>query len=224
MSIEENISQIKGFENVKEIYEGNKKNINVAFAVFVVVLGAVYYYFKFYKPGQEEKAHTELFTAERYFRNDSLDKALYGDGQYMGMIDVADAYSSTDAGKLANFYAGRIFLEKGEFDQALEHLKKASFDDHFLASGRLMLIGDCQSELGDFAAAAESYFDAATKKENELIAPQALMKAGLAYEAAGDYKGAIKSMQLLEEDYAQSMEAEQAEKYIAKYKARLNAE
>ena len=45
------------------------------------------------------------------------------DDQYLGFIDIADDYSSTKAGKLANYYAGLSYLYLGEFENAIDYLE-----------------------------------------------------------------------------------------------------
>ena len=48
--------------------------------------------------------------AEIYFEKDSFNLALNGDLNSAGFIDIADDYSSTKTGKLANYYAGICYL------------------------------------------------------------------------------------------------------------------
>ncbi len=44
-----------------------------------------------------------MFKAEEYYRMDSLNLALNGDGQNLGFLKVIDRYGGTDAGNLADF-------------------------------------------------------------------------------------------------------------------------
>ena len=46
-----------------------------------------------------------MFIAELYFQDNDYDKALNGDGQYSGFLTIAESYSSTKSGNLANYYA-----------------------------------------------------------------------------------------------------------------------
>ena len=46
-----------------------------------------------------------MFKAEEYYRMDSLQKALNGDGINWGFVRVIKEYGGTDAGNLARFYA-----------------------------------------------------------------------------------------------------------------------
>ncbi len=79
-------------------------------------------------------------------------------------------------------------------------------------------IGDAYSELKEFDEAASYYMDAANEDENEFTVPAFLFKAGLTYEILNDYKNALKVYQRIQEDYENSTEANDIEKYIARAK------
>lgn len=221
MSTEENLSQIKGLDKIQAFYDNNKQAVMIAGVALIVVAAGLYYYFNQMVPAKEARATDALFAAESYFKQDSTDKALYGDGEHLGFIDVASQYGSTKAGNLANFYAGRALLDKGEFQLALDHLKKASFDDYFMAASVVALRGDCHSELGDYAAAGKAYMAAADKRANDVTTPRALFKAGLAYDAAGEYSKSLKAFKQIKEDYALLPQFESIDKYIAKMEAKI---
>lgn len=220
MSTEEQLSQIKGFNSVKSFYQSNRKNVSYAGIAIILVAAGIYYYSNFYKPARESKAHAALFSAERYFRLDSTEKALYGDGINLGVIDVADQYGNTKAGNLAKFYAGRLLLSKGEYEQAKEILKGASFSDNYLAAASVILLGDCYTELGDYPKAAKTYLKAAKKRDNNVTAPRALFKAALAFEASQDYKSGIKAINSLREKYYNSINDDEVKRLLARLEAR----
>jgi hypothetical protein len=48
-----------------------------------------------------------MFQAVYYFEADSLDKALNGDGNNLGFLEIIDEYSVTDAANLANLLRWR---------------------------------------------------------------------------------------------------------------------
>ncbi|MBT8327194.1 MAG: tetratricopeptide repeat protein, partial [Bacteroidia bacterium] len=166
MSTEEQLSEIKGVESLKQFYETNKQNINIAAIAAILLLAGVWYYYKQYKPSLEIEASDSLFMAERYYGEDSLNLALNGDGINLGMIDIADEYGSTKVGERATYFAGRILLEQGKYNESLEYLEDASFDDEFLAAQIIALQGDCYSELGEYEKAGDYYMKAANKRSN----------------------------------------------------------
>ena len=70
-----------------------------------------------------------MFQAIYYFEADSLDLALNGDGNKLGFKDISEEYAITQAGNLANFYAGAAYLKQGKFKLALIYLNDFSSDD-----------------------------------------------------------------------------------------------
>ena len=52
---------------------------------------------------KREKAAEAMFKAEEYYRMDSVNLALNGDGQYPGFLKIISKYGGTDAANLANF-------------------------------------------------------------------------------------------------------------------------
>ena len=221
MSTEEQLSQIKGFDKIKAFYDNNRRNVSIAAIAVIVLAGGIYYYANMLLPKKEKQAQTELFAAERYYRMDSVDKALYGDGQHLGVIDIADQFGSTDAGKLANYYAGRMLMSNGEFEKAKAHLAKAKLSDNFLAASSIILQGDCESELGNYEDAAKLYMKAADKRDNDVTAPKGLYKAAIAFEATAQFDKALKALNRIKNDYSESPNAENIDRYIALIEAKI---
>ena len=186
----------------------------------IVLAGAIYYYNDVYAPEKEMEAADSFFMAERYFGLDSMDKALMGDGVHLGMIDIADEFGSTKIGNQASYYAGRILLDQGKFEEALDYLNAASMDDEIMAAQVITLRGDCYSEMEDYEKAGKTYMNAANKRDNELTAPYALMKAGAAFEEAGSYDAAADAYGEIEESYPNSRQAELVKALVARVKAK----
>lgn len=223
MSTEENKTQSSGVESLQKIYDSNKKNINLAMIVLVAIAAGAWYYVRMYKPGLEKDAQESFFMAERYFQMDSLSLALNGDGINSGMIDLADEYGSTKVGSLAAYYAARIYMKQGDFESALDYLNDVSFSDEIMSAQIVTLKGDCQSELGDYSAAADHYMDAASKRDNGVSTPYALRKAGEAYEEAGEYSDALEAYSQIQEDYPTARDARSIDVMIARVEAKIAA-
>ena len=157
-----------------------------------------------------------MFQAVYYFEADSLNKALNGDGQYDGLLKIADEYGGTDAGKLADFYAGVALLKEGKFAEAQSHLENFKSDDYLLQARAYSLTGDALSEQGKYKEAADMYNKAANHNSNQYFSPQYLMKAGIAYEAANDFKAAVNTYDKIIKEYVSSAEVTDAKKYKAR--------
>ena len=90
--------------------EENKKSLGIILvAVLVLVLGYLAY-IKFIVGPAEDKARGQMFTAERYFEQDSLKKAIDGDGNFPGFKQIIEEYGSTKSGNLARYYLGMSYL------------------------------------------------------------------------------------------------------------------
>ena len=206
---------------IAEWYENNRRNANVILVGILVAIGGGFYYLRVYLPQQELAAAGELFMAERYFEKDSMNQVLKGDGKYSSAVDVADEYGNTKAGNLAKFYAGRAYMSKKDFTNALEYLNDVEFDDEIMAALILGLQVDCHSELGETAKAADIYLNAATIRENLFTSPMLLMKAGQHFEAVKNYESAVKAYKLIRDKYKESQQAQLSNKYIARAMAQL---
>lgn len=202
----------------EQFIENNQKTLTIIISVIIIIVLGFFGYKKFVVHPMEKEAQSQIFMAEMYFQKDSLDKALYGDGNYLGFIDIVDEYGITQTAKLANYYAGICLLKKGQFEDAISYLKDFSVNDHIIAPMALGAIGDAYSELKDFDKAASYYMNAANEDNNEFTSPTFLFKAGLTYEILKDYNNALKVYQRIQDDYKNSSEARDIEKYIARAK------
>lgn len=185
------------------------------FAVIALIVGG-YFAFQYYKDGQEKEAQEEMFQAVRYFEADSLELALNGDGNNLGFIAITDDYGITKAGKLANFYAGAIYLKQGKFKVARLYLEDYSSNDLLYQPRAYSLIGDTYMEENDFENAAKYYAKAADYKPNKYFTPIYLMKAALAYEKSNQKEKAIEAYDKIITKYFDSPETSNAKKYRAK--------
>ena len=110
----------------KDFWTKYNKPVMIACAVIILAIGGWYAYKNFFKEPKEAKVAEAMFKAEEYFRMDSVNKALNGDGQYDGFLRIISKYGGTDAAKLANFYAGSCFIKLNENDKAITYLKNSA--------------------------------------------------------------------------------------------------
>jgi len=191
-----------------------KPLLGVVGAIIVVVLAVVGY--RAYQTSENETAQQEMFAAIYQFEADSLNKALKGDGNIIGLEAIAEDYGSTASGKLANFYIGSIYLKQGKFDQAIEALDNFSSDDILVQARAYSLLGDAYSEKKDYDAAKDNYLKAANHKPNKFFTPGYLMKLAVVQELQKDYKGAAETYDRIIKNYFESQEATEARKYRAR--------
>ena len=204
----------------EELVKKNGKLFGIAGAGLIVVLGAVYFFLSSSNEN-DLKADTALYRAEHAFSKDSFDLALEGNGnEVTGFLDVASANSGTDAGNLANYYAGIAYMNKGEFESAITSLKEFSSSDLIHQARAYSLIGDANLELGNTAEAVSFYTKAVNENPNKVFTPAYLLKLGLAQELNGDKPGAIASYTKVIEKYPSARtQVRDAKKYKGKLEA-----
>jgi tetratricopeptide (TPR) repeat protein len=207
------------YSKTEEFIENNKKMLSMILGGAVVVIGLYFAYTQMYLGPKEIEAQSSIFMAEKYFENDSLDKAINGDGVNYGFIDIIDEYSGTKTANLAHYYLVISYLRTGAFEDAIEQLKAFSSDDIMISSIALGAIGDAYMELNNVDDAISYYEKAAKNNENELTTPMYLFKAGLAYEEKGNYTKAFDKYTQIKNDFSESSEGRTIEKYLARAEA-----
>ena len=194
-----------------------QKQITVVLAVIVLGVGGWFGYKSFVQKPKAEKAIDAMFKAEEYYRMDSLQKALNGDGINPGFVKVIKDYGGTPSGNLARFYAGDCYLRTGDFNNAVKQLKEFSTSSKQLQARAYKMLGDAYSELGKNDEAIENYKKAAnhfTADENN-SAEYLFFAASLA-EKAGKNNEAIELYREIKDKYPGTLGANEAEKYLAK--------
>ncbi|GAB3542283.1 tetratricopeptide repeat protein [Pontibacter brevis] len=199
----------------EDFVKKNKSKLLGVFALIAAIVVGGFLYYN-YRSTQNQEAQQAMFQAVYYFEADSLNKALNGDGQYEGLLQIADEYSGTDAGNLANFYAGVALLKQGQYAEAAERLREFESDDYLMQARAYSLTGDALLEQGQNSDAAGMYVKAANYNENQYFSPQYLMKAGIAYEADNNFASATEVYDRIIKDFAASAEVTDAKKYKAR--------
>lgn len=163
------------------------------------------------------EAQEQMFPAEQAFAAGNYEIALNGDGNILGFSQIIDDYGKK-AGKAVYMYAGVSALQLGQYGDALNFLKKYKGDEPILAARAKACEGDAYVGLEDYTAAAAAFEAAAAQAEN-VFAAAYLLKAGLAYEELGKNDKALECYKNIRDNYAQSIEALEIEKYIAAIEA-----
>ena len=210
------------YSRTEDFIEKNKKPISGIAIAIIAIVSAYYGYKKLYMEPLEQEAAGELFKAEQYFAQDSLQKAVYGDGQYLGFVDFIDNYGGTKAANLAHYYLGISYLRMGQYEDAIDELEQFDADDVMLGSVALGAIGDAHMELGNKEEAVDYYKKAAQREPNTFTSPIYLMKAAQTLENMNEYSEAVELYTQLKEEYPESQEGRQVDKYIARAESFVN--
>lgn len=212
----------EAFSKTEQYIEKNQKMILIIVGSLVVIFLGYFVGFRgYYLPKKEKSAQTQMFMAEKYFEMDSLNKALNGDGNYIGFLEIIDQYGLTKSANLAHYYAGICYLKKGEFEKAIDFLSGFNGKDEVVAPMATCAIGDAYMELKQADKAIEYYIKASEQKKNEFLSPVFLMKAGWAYEETGKYDKALEIYKKIKDEYPRANESREIEKDIAKMEGLL---
>lgn len=217
IDVEQSISKIETYLNE------NQKSITAIVIALFVIVGGYFAYTKLYQEPREQEAQEDIFAAQQYFEQDSLRLAVDGDGRSSGFVYVADQYSGTKAGNLANYYAGICYLNLGEFQDAITYLDDFSSNDPILSVIAKGSIGDAFIEIDQPKEALEYYNSAVNGKDNSLAVPFYLKKAAILAESQGEFKKALAYFKRLKSDFKDSQHSVDVEKYISRVEVKLGA-
>lgn len=203
------------------VQKNQKGIIGAVVAVAVVAIGYLVFD-RFVSEPKEEEAAEAMFVAQQNFQKaidgqkpDSLfTLALKGsEGQY-GFIEIADKYSGTDAGNMANYYAGISYLNTGKYAEAIASLDKFKSKDLVIAALAIGAKGDAFAEKNQLKEAKDYYLEASGKNKNEFTSPLYLFKAAKAALALNQNEEALKLMNEIKENYPNSTEANNLEAFL----------
>jgi tetratricopeptide (TPR) repeat protein len=199
----------------------NRKSLLVIGGTIAALILIYFGYQNFIAGPREKEAAEQMFMAERYFEQDSLAKAISGDGNNLGFEAIVDEYGSTKAGNIAKYYLGFAYLKSSKYEEAAEVLSEFSSNDEVLNALALSGVGDAYTELNNTDEAISYYKKAAKKCKDDFNAPIILMKLGLSYDTKGEFQKAIEVYERIKKEYYESFEAKDIDKYIARATARL---
>ena len=202
-----------------------KKAIIIAVVAVIVIIAGVFGYVSQISGPREDKASTMLAKGQTYFANQMYDQALKGDGAgYVGFEKLASEYSSTDAGNLANLYAGLCYANLGKWSEAQKSLDSfSSKGDQMISPAAVSALGDAYAHLNQLDKAVEEFKKAASMADskaednaNNSLSPTFLIKAGEIFESQGKKDEALSIYKDVKKKYVNSMlvQSSEIDKYI----------
>ena len=190
-------------------------------ALVVIIAGAVLYKTYISEPN-EQKASTAIAKGQEYFAQGLFQQALTGDSAgYKGFVALADEYSSTDAGNLANLYAGLCNAQLDKWDEAVKYLEKYDgADDQMISSVAEGALGNAYAHMNQLDKAVSHLKNAAEKADNNSLSPTFLVQAGEILESQGKADEALKLYKQVKEKYFNSMMYSRIDEYIERVSAK----
>ena len=191
-------------------------------AAALVTVGYLMYQ-KFIAEPKQFEAADELFVAQQNFQKavdgdvkaDSLfNLVLKGSEGKQGVVEIAEQYSGTASGNLANYYAGLSYLNTGKYTEAITYLEKFSSDDAILNALSKGAIGDAHAQKNQQKEALEFYVKAAESNRNDFTTPRYLLKAGKTALALGNKADALKYFNDIKDNYETTPEGQSVDALI----------
>ena len=208
--------------NITETFFGKyKKAIIIGVVAVIVIIAGVIVYNNYVAEPRAAKASTALSKGQEYFGMEEYEKALNGDSiGYAGFISIAADYSSTDAGNLANLYAGLCYAQMGKWQEAASYLEKFDQqDDQMISPAALAALGNAYAHLKQLGKAVETLTKAARNADNNSLSPTFLIQAGEILESQGKKAEALKLYEEVKQKYFNSMQYQTIDKYIERASA-----
>lgn len=208
--VEETISAQKAF------FAKYKKAIVSGVIAVVVIIAGIIVYNTYVAAPRADKASTILAKGQQLFGEEQYEKALNGDkANFPGLLSIANEYGSTEAGNLANLYAGLCYANLGKWNEAAQYLEKFdSCDDFMISPAAQGALGNAYAHLNQLDKAVDNLKKAAEKADNNSLSPIFLIQAGEILESQGKAEEALKLYEQVKEKYFNSMQYQTIEKYI----------
>lgn len=214
------ISTEERWERIENYFNENKKVVSTIGVIILLVVVGYFGLTNWYIPTQEAEAEVAVAHAQSYFSMDSVNKAINGDRSSLGFEAIADQYSWTPTGHLANYYLGLCYYQKKDYQKAIDYLDKFNSGDVLVSANAAGVMGDAEMQLNHPDKALEDYLTAVKRNENNFTAPIYLKKAGGVCEQQANYTQAVSLYERIKTDYHASPEAMEIDKYISRAKAK----
>ena len=212
--VEETLSKNEAF------FLKDKKIILGAVAALVVIVAGCILYNQYVAEPKEAKASTILAKGQQYFAAEQYDIALQGDSAgFNGLLKVANEYSGTEAGNLANLYAGLCYAQLGKWQETVNFIERYSGNgDQMIAPAAEGALGNAYAHLEKLDEAVKHLKKAAYMADNNSLSPTFLIQAGEILESQGKKAEALKLYQTIKDKYFNSMQYQTIDEYIERVK------
>ncbi len=207
--------------NTENFFERNRKAVSIGLGAIAVLFGGFFAFQYFYVKPKQMEANNIAFVSDYWAEKDSLEWAVMGKDGVDGYMALTENFSGTPAAKRANYYCGVYFRDnKADYATALEHFKKADFDDNAVGVLAIGNVGDMYVMQGNVEDGA-SWLEKATKRANksdsrDFTGPLYGLKAAKAYLELGKNDKAKSLLQYIVDNYLKgTQDYSEAEKLLA---------
>ena len=199
-----------------------RKQMLIAVAALIIVVGGWAAYSNLVAGPREEKASTALAKAQDLFGQGEFQKALNGDKTMEGFLAVAENYGGTDAANLAKAYAGLCYANMAKWKEAVTYLEDFSARKDMMISPAITgalanayaNTGDVDKAISTFKKAAEMADSKAEDNVNNSLSPSYLISAARLLESQNKKSEALDIYKEVKEKYVNSASSQDIDKYI----------
>lgn len=206
-------------------FDKYKKTIIIAIIALFAIIACVFLYQAYVSGPREDKASTALGRGQEYFMAEQFDKALNGDGAgYTGFLKIISDYGSTDAGNLANLYAGLCYANLEKWNEAVKYLDAYSpSNDAMISPAAIAALGNAYAHVNQLDKAISALEGAADKADkqgkdgiNNSLSPTFRLQAAMLLESQGKKDEALKKYEDIKKKYTTSplVQSQEIDKYI----------
>lgn len=215
----------------KDFWATYSKPIIYVCAALVLIVGGWFGYQKLVKEPKEQKAEEAIFPAESLFdkmatagfNKDSVNIVLNGginDGvNVTGLLKVISSFGGTNAANRAEYMTGAAYLQTGDFDNAIKHLKEFDANGAYQTDiKRDIMLGHAYAEEKKSEDALSYYKKAASVNEkDEAFTADALITAAGYAASIGKKQEAIDLYEKARDNYPayQAVQSGEVDKYLA---------
>ena len=200
-----------------------KKAIIIAVVALIVIVAGIILYNNYVAGPRQAKASTALAKGQEYFANENYEMALKGDSVgFIGFAKLAKEYSSTDAGNLANLYAGLCQANLGKWEEAVKFLDAYSpGDDTMVSPAAIAALGNAYAHVKQLDKAVANLKKAAKMADaqgadgvNNSLSPTFLIQAAEILESQNKKAEALSIYKDIKKKYVNSPVIQEIDKYI----------
>lgn len=184
------------FQTVKK----NNKTI-IGICVAVVVIAVVTIAWSLISANKAKKADEAIAKADVEAIVPTLFGTMPNDSLALSLYQQASEAGSK-SGSRAALHAAIMLYQKGEYQQAIDYLKKASSESTIVEAGRLCLMGDCYANLKDYDQAVSAFKKAYSAADNNPeLCPFILVKEANIYREQAKYNDELNAYETIINEY-----------------------
>ena len=188
----------------------NKKAF-IGIIVAIIVIAALNAFGVFSpKSNENSEANQAIANIEYKVFEGDFETALNGDDFNIGLLEIIEKYDGTSAANKANLYAGIVYAQQKQYEEAIKYLSEYEGEDNIIAAKAKQTLGNCYSQTGDLDKAINLVIDAAEMANNIAVTPSCWRDAAAMYEAQGNTAEAMKLYNRIKNEYPGSPVANEA--------------